>query len=93
MKRIANGIRARPDETNSRPIVESHYKINKKQGVVMDNNKKPFINEDDIYDIAAIAMMGGLFAAASYQARSLHSPRLSEEKRQQLRNKHKDDKK
>lgn len=31
MRKTANGIRARPDETNSRPIVESHYKINKQK--------------------------------------------------------------
>lgn len=60
----------------------------------MDNNKKkPIISEDNICDIAAIAMMGGMFAVAVHQARSLHYPPLSEEKRQQLRNKRKDNKK
>ena len=31
MRKTANEIRARPDEINSRPIVELHYKINKQK--------------------------------------------------------------
>lgn len=93
MRKTANGIRARPDETNSRPVVESQYKINKQKtrGFVMDN--KTNISAEDLGEIAGMIAMGGMFAAAVHQARSLHYPPLSEEKRQQLRNKRKDNKK
>lgn len=93
MRKTANGIRARPDETNIRPVVESHYKINKQKtrGFVMDN--KTNISAEDLGEIAGMIAMGGMFAAAVHQARSLHYPPLSEEKRQHLRNKRKDNKK
>lgn len=93
MRKTANGIRARPDETNIRPVVESHYKINKQKtrGFVMDN--KTNISAEDLGEIAGMIAMGGMFAAAVHQARSLHYPPLSEEKRQQLRNKRKNNKK
>ena len=93
MRKTANGIRAIPDETNSRPVVESQYKINKQKtrGFVMDN--KTNISAEDLGEIAGMIAMGSMFAAAVHQARSLHYPPLSEEKRQQLRNKRKDNKK
>lgn len=93
MRKTANEIRARPDEINSRPIVELHYKINKQKirSFVMDN--KTNISAEDLGEIAGMIAMGGMFAAAVHQARSLHYPPLSEEKRQQLRNKRKDNKK
>ncbi len=57
----------------------------------MDN--KTNISAEDLGEIAGMIVMGGMFAAAVHQARSLHYPPLSEEKRQQLRNKRKDNKK
>lgn len=57
----------------------------------MDN--KTNISAEDLGEIAGMIVIGGMFSAAVHQARSLHYPPLSEEKRQQLRNKRKDNKK
>lgn len=56
-------------------------------------DKKTNISAEDLGEITGMIMMGGMFAAAVHHARSLHYPPLSEEKRQQLRDKHKDNKK
>lgn len=51
----------------------------------MKNEKNRKIDEDDVTDVIAGAVVGGFILAGAYVANSLHHPTLSEEKRQQLR--------
>ena len=51
----------------------------------MKTEKNRQIDEDDVTDVIACAVVGIFILAGDYVANSLHHPALSEEKRQQLR--------